>query len=84
VLIQRWDAAQDDEDVGDPEAHGAQLGAIRGLRSVVEEVRTKSKYGGNVDAEHRAATRAALLRRRRPGDAAALAHIDRREEPAWV
>ena len=69
---------QPDEDVVDPVDHGARLRAIRGLRVHVEEVRAKLKYGGNVDAEHRAAIRDRLLLRAGPGDRAAAAHVERR------
>lgn len=66
----------------DPEvAHAAKLRAIRGLRITIEEVRAKLKYGGNLDAAHRAALAARLAARGGPGDAAALAHLSRRTPP---
>ncbi len=60
----------------DPAEHGRRLNAIRGLRIAVHEVRSKFKYGGNVDAEHRATVAAHLETRRGPGDDAARAHIE--------
>jgi transcriptional regulator len=66
-------------DVADPEeAHLARLGAIRGLRIPVEDVRAKFKYGGNVDAAHRHAVVDRLRQRDGPGDRAAAAHTLRR------
>jgi transcriptional regulator len=66
-------------DVADPgEAHLARLGAIRGLRIPVEDVRAKFKYGGNVDAAHRHAVVDRLRERDGPGDRAAAAHTLRR------
>jgi transcriptional regulator len=67
-----------DSDVADPAEHGRRLTGIRGLRLAVREVRSKFKYGGNVDDEHRAAVADHLAQRRGPGDAAALAHLRRR------
>lgn len=65
-------------EVADPSVHGPKLGAIRGLRLTVTEVRAKFKYGGNVDGAHRAAIAERLATRDGPGDAAALAHVRRR------
>jgi transcriptional regulator len=60
-------------------AHERRFPAIRGL--VLElsevEVRAKFKYGGNVDAAHRAAVGERLAERDGPGDAAAGAHLVR-------
>ena len=70
---------QPDDGTVDPLEHGARLRAIRGLRIEVSEVRAKFKYGGNVDPQHRAAVRELLRQRGGPGDAAAIAHLDRRE-----
>ena len=78
VLRLQLGELQPDVDVVDPVEHGARLRAIRGLRIEVAEVRAKFKYGGNVDAQHRTAVRELLLRRDGPGDAAAVAHLDRR------
>jgi transcriptional regulator len=61
--------------VADPLEHGRRLAGIRGLRLVVDEVRAKFKYGGNVDDEHRRAVAAHLAQRGGPGDAAALRHL---------
>jgi transcriptional regulator len=60
-------------------AHRRRFPAIRGLvLDLAEvEVRAKFKYGGNVDAEHRAAVGDRLAERDGPGDAAARAHLDR-------
>ena len=63
----------------DPAQHGRVLNGIRGLRLAVRDVRAKFKYGGNVDAEHRAAVATHLAERDGPGDAAALRHLRRRE-----
>ncbi len=65
-------------DVADPLEHGRTLNGIRGLRLAVREVRAKFKYGGNVDAAHRAAVAQRLAERDGPGDAAALRHLRRR------
>ena len=59
----------------DPVEHGRVLNGIRGLRLDVRDVRSKFKYGGNVDAEHRAAVAAGLAARRGPGDDAARRHM---------
>jgi len=58
--------------------HGRRLTGIRGLRLAVRDVRAKFKYGGNVDAEHRAAVATRLAERNGPGDPAALEHLRRR------
>ena len=69
---------QPEEDAIDPADHGGRLGAIRGLRIEVREVRAKLKYGGNLDRAHREAIHDRLRRRGGPGDAAAAAHLERR------
>jgi transcriptional regulator len=61
----------------DPSEHRARLGAIRGIRLTIEDVRAKYKYGGNVDVAHRNAVAEHLAERNGPGDAAALAHLRR-------
>lgn len=66
-----------DNDYVDPVEHGARLGTIRGVEVRLTEVRAKFKYGGNVDAEHRAAVADRLAARDLPGDAAALAQMRR-------
>lgn len=72
-----------DATVADPEvAHQGKLRAIRGLRITIDDVRAKLKFGGNLDAEHRAALAARLAARGGPGDAAALAHLSRRTPPS--
>lgn len=82
LLRVQLDELQPETDAVAPEEHGSRLRAIRGLRVEIAEVRAKFKYGGNVDAAHRAAVRKLLLERGGPGDAAAVAHIDRREAVA--
>jgi transcriptional regulator len=62
----------------DPALNRRRLPGIRGLRLAVREVRAKFKYGGNADDAHRAVVAASLAERRAPGDAAALAHMNRR------
>ena len=62
--------------VSDPEVvHARQLSGIRGLVLTVTAVRGKLKYGGNVDAAHRAAVAERLEQRGGPGDSAARAHV---------
>ena len=62
----------------DPSVHARRLSGIRGLRLRVREVTGKFKYGGNVDAVHRAAVADKLAARGGPGDDAARAHLLRR------
>jgi transcriptional regulator len=62
----------------DPAVHERRLSGIRGLRLRVRSVTGKFKYGGNVDAAHRAAVADRLRARGGPGDAAAVAHLRRR------
>jgi transcriptional regulator len=69
-------------DVADPTEHARRLPGIRGLRLAVTEVRAKFKYGGNVDDAHRAEVARRLVDRGGPGDAAALAHLQRRSPQA--
>jgi transcriptional regulator len=57
--------------VADPSVHVRKLPGIRGLRLTPVEVRSKFKYGGNVDDEHRAHLAPGLP----PG---ARAHLERR------
>ncbi len=80
VLREQLDDLQPEVDVADPRDHGAKLGAIRGLRISVTEVRAKFKYGGNVDVDHRHAVAARLADRDGPGDAAARRHVVERLE----
>jgi transcriptional regulator len=65
-------------DVVDPSDHGARLRAIQAMRIHVTDVRSKFKYGGNVDVAHRLAVAERLEQRDGPGDRAALAHLRRR------
>jgi transcriptional regulator len=79
VLRRQLAALQPGLEVADPlTAHEAQLHTIRAIRIVIEEVRAKFKYGGNVDIEHREAIIAGLERRGRPGDLAAARQTRRR------
>jgi transcriptional regulator len=72
VLRRQLAALQPGVDIADPlSAHEAELRTIRAIRIVIEEVRAKFKYGGNVDVAHREAVIAALERRGLPGDLAA-------------
>jgi len=64
----------------DPTAHGAKLRAIRALRIDITSVRSKFKYGGNVDPDHQRAVATRLETRNGPGDRAAAAHLRRRLE----
>jgi transcriptional regulator len=66
----------------DPLEQGRRLAGIRGVRLVVEDVRAKFKYGGNVDDEHRAEVARRLHERRAPGDAAVLRHLTPQDAPA--
>ncbi len=59
----------------DPLVHAKRFAAIRGLRLSIDEVRAKFKYGGNADDAHREATKARLLARGGPGDAAAARRV---------
>jgi transcriptional regulator len=68
----------------DPAEHGRRLAGIRGLRLTIREVRAKFKYGGNVDDAHRAEVAERLRERGGPGDAAALAHLRRRDLEAQL
>lgn len=79
ILRTQLGVTEPGSDAADPAEHGRTLNGIRGLRLTVREVRTKFKYGGNVDAEHRAAVADLLAERGGPGDAAALRHLRRRK-----
>jgi transcriptional regulator len=67
-------ALQPEIPVADPSVHAARLPGIRGLRLAVTGVRGKFKYGGNVDAAHRAVVADYL---RDSGNSAALQHLSR-------
>lgn len=71
LLRLQVDDVHEPGDLVDPAEHGGRLGAIRGLRLPMTDVRAKLKYGGNVDAEHREAVARRLDDRGGPGDAAA-------------
>jgi len=75
VLREQLATFEPSSDVADPSVHTRKLAGIRGLRLSVREVKSKFKYGGNVDAAHRAAVADRLEARSGPGDAAARAHI---------
>lgn len=75
VLRAQLGVFEPDSDVEDPSAHERKLSGIRGLRLSVREVLAKFKYGGNVDAAHRAAVAERLASRGGPGDAAARGHV---------
>jgi transcriptional regulator len=62
----------------DPSEHARRLPGIRGVRMAISEVTAKFKYGGNVDAEHRAAVAEHLAERGGPGDEAARSQLLRR------
>jgi transcriptional regulator len=79
VLRRQLAALQPGLEVADPlTAHEAQLRTIRAISIVIEEVRAKFKYGGNVDLGHREAVIAGLERRGGPGDLAAARQTRRR------
>jgi len=59
----------------DPSVHLKQFKAIRGVKLTIEDVRSKFKYGGNADAEHRAAVAERLRTRGGPGDQAAAQRV---------
>jgi transcriptional regulator len=62
----------------DPSEHARRLPGIRGIRIAIRDVTAKFKYGGNVDAEHRAAVAERLAARGGPGDSAARDQLIRR------
>jgi len=78
VLGTQLSHLQPDINVVDPLEHGARLRAIRALRLEITAVRSKFKYGGNVDAAHRLAVAKRLQERDGPGDRAAASHLQRR------
>lgn len=69
------DVEPSDSPLVDPSEHVGQFRVIRGLRLSIEQVRSKFKYGGNVDAAHRRAIADRLSERNGPGDRAAAAHV---------
>jgi len=78
VLGTQLSYLQPDIEVVDPVEHGSRLRAIRALRLDITTVRSKFKYGGNVDAAHRKAVANRLAERDGPGDRAAVSHLRRR------
>lgn len=79
LLRRQLAAMQPDVEIADPlAAHEPRLRTIRGIRIVVEQVRAKFKYGGNVDVAHREAVIDELERRGGPGDLAAARQTRRR------
>jgi transcriptional regulator len=78
ILREQLRTTEPGSGAADPLEHGRRLAGIRGIRLAVREVRAKFKYGGNVDAPHRAEVATRLERRDGPGDAAALEHLRRR------
>ena len=78
VLSAQLSRLQPDVNIVDPMEHGAKLRAIRALRLEITEVRSKFKYGGNVDTAHRLAVAKRLHERDGPGDRAAASHLQRR------
>ncbi|MDQ1695589.1 MAG: transcriptional regulator [Frankiaceae bacterium] len=79
VLRRQLEAYEPGAGHADPAAHVRRLPGIRALRLQVREVTGKFKYGGNVDATHRSAVADRLAARSGPGDAAARAHLLRRQ-----
>jgi transcriptional regulator len=78
VLGAQLSDLQPDIEVVDPREHGSRLRAIRALRLEIASVRSKFKYGGNVDVAHRMAVANRLAERDGPGDRAAASHLRRR------
>ena len=78
VLGTQLSHLQPDIEVVDPVEHGSRLRVIRALRLDITTVRSKFKYGGNVDAAHRIAVANRLAERDGPGDRAAASHLRRR------
>lgn len=82
VLRRQLAALQPGTVVADPEeAHPAKLRGIRAVILTIDNVVAKFKFGGNVDAAHRASVAERLDQRNGPGDAAAAAHLRRRYGP---
>lgn len=59
----------------DPLVHTKLFAGIRGIEMKLDDVRAKFKYGGNVDAEHRAHVAEHLQTRNGPGDQAAANRV---------
>ena len=78
VLRRQLAVLEPDVAHADPSVHLRRLPGIRAIRIRVREVAGKFKYGGNVDAAHRAAVADRLVARDGPGDKAAVGHLRRR------
>ena len=78
VLRRQLDVLEPGVGHADPSVHQRRLSGIRAIRIAVRDVTAKFKYGGNVDAAHRAAVAERLSARSGPGDAAARGHLLRR------
>ena len=78
ILRRQLSMLEPDVAHADPAAHQRRLPGIRGLRLQVRELNGKFKYGGNVDAAHRAAVAERLAERDGPGDRSARGHLLRR------
>lgn len=72
---QLGDVEPPDGGLQDPSLHAGQFRVIRGIRLSIDDVRAKFKYGGNVDAEHRAAIVERLDDRAGPGDREAARRV---------
>lgn len=59
----------------DPSVHTKRFAAIRGIEMTLDDVRAKFKFGGNADADHRAAVADRLRARNGPGDLAAARRV---------
>lgn len=77
LRFQLADAEPADSALRDPTAHLRRFPAIRGVRVSIDQVRTKFKYGANVDDAHRGAIVDQLIARNGPGDVAAAARVPR-------
>ena len=75
ILRTQLNDVEPDGGLQDPSVHTKQFKAIRGLRLDVREVRPKFKYGGNADADHRAAAAERLRARNGAGDQAAANRV---------
>ncbi len=81
VLRRQLSALQPEVPIADPElAHAAKLRSIRAITIGIDNVRAKFKFGGNVDEDHRRAVIDRLQARGHPGDRAAAAHTERRNQ----
>lgn len=75
ILRLQLDDVEPDGGLQDPSVHVKRFKAIRGLTLSITDVRAKFKYGGNADADHRAAAAERLRNRGGPGDHAAAARV---------